>query len=458
MSFQLDMPREVREIIGRLTENGYEAYAVGGCVRDALLHRVPKDWDITTSATPEEIKALFPKTIDTGIEHGTVTVLRNRQGFEVTTYRLDGEYEDCRHPKEVTFTKSLKEDLKRRDFTINAMAYNDDTGLVDLFNGLEDLENGIIRCVGDPTERFTEDALRVFRAVRFAAQLGFAIEPKTREGMRDLSGNLKRVSAERIREELTKLLLSEHPEELVTASECGMTAFWLPEWDQMLKTPQENVHHCFDVAGHTLAALKALHGFPEYKELTAKEQTTLSYAVLLHDCAKPACKSYGPDGVAHFYGHQKLSGEYTDRILHRLKFDNDTIAIATRLVYNHDTRFSVDRSNIETAVRKLANRIGTDNIPLLILIQRADTLAQAPAYHAESLSVLEKMQAAHSKILSEGQSVELKTLAVKGADLIAAGRTPGPELGRILSMLLDDVLEHPEHNNKAYLMELAERF
>ncbi|MBO7631761.1 MAG: CCA tRNA nucleotidyltransferase, partial [Lachnospiraceae bacterium] len=202
MAFSILLPENVKRIIRTLETAGFEAYAVGGCVRDALFDRVPQDWDITTSALPEEVKGLFPRTVDTGIEHGTVTIMLGQEGYEVTTYRIDGKYEDCRHPDSVTFTRSLKEDLLRRDFTINAMAYNESTGLVDLFGGIEDLQAGIIRAVGNPTERFSEDALRILRAVRFAAQLGFTIEPETKQAMKTLSGNLKVVSAERIREEL----------------------------------------------------------------------------------------------------------------------------------------------------------------------------------------------------------------------------------------------------------------
>lgn len=457
MAFRLTLPEKVRKLILIIEKAGYEAYAVGGCVRDAVLGRVPQDWDITTSATPEQIKALFPHTVDTGIAHGTVTVLLGREGFEVTTYRIDGAYEDCRHPKEVTFTRSLEEDLKRRDFTVNAMAYNDKTGLVDLFGGREDLSNGIIRAVGDPDERFREDALRIFRAIRFAAQLGFAIDPETERAMSSFAGNLQAVSAERIREELTKLLGSEHPEELIRASELGLTGYWLPEWDEMLKTGQENIHHIYDVGRHTVESIRAMHLGETYRNADRHTRTVLDYTMLLHDCAKPGCKTYYEDGSAHFKGHEHASAKLGHTVLRRLKFDNETIDTAEKLIDNHDCRLKLKNQKIDHLLRRIMNRIGTDNMPLLFAVQRADAYAQAPAYLAGSLTAIERMEEACRRIVSEEQCVSLKTLAVKGADLMALGFAPGPKLGEILTGLLEDVLEFPEHNTKEYLLEAARK-
>ena len=249
---KLRLPEAVTSIIRTLESHGYEAYAVGGCVRDSLLGRAPSDWDITTSALPAQVKRLFRRTVDTGLQHGTVTVLMENEGYEVTTYRVDGVYEDGRHPKEVTFTASLEEDLKRRDFTINAMAYNPGTGIVDLFSGMTDMEHKIIRCVGDPLERFTEDALRIMRAVRFSAQLGFSIQDQTKQALSVLAPNLKLVSAERIRTELVKLLVSPHPDYLRTAYEAGITRIFFPEWDACMETPQNTPHHCYSVGEHIL--------------------------------------------------------------------------------------------------------------------------------------------------------------------------------------------------------------
>ena len=291
----IQLPGKVKFIIDTLTDAGWEAYAVGGCVRDSVLGRVPGDWDITTSASPEQIKGLFPKTVDTGIQHGTVTVLEGGEGFEVTTYRIDGEYQDMRHPSEVVFTSDLMEDLKRRDFTINAMAYNEKEGLIDAFDGIKDLQEKKIRCVGNPEDRFGEDALRMMRAVRFAAQLGFTIEDRTRQSMVSLAGNLGAVSPERIQTELVKLLISDHPEEMRTLYETGMTAVFLPEFDAMMDTPQNNRHHCYNVGEHTIAALQNI-----------RPDKVLRLTMLFHDVAKPVCKSQDENGIYHFYGHPNL--------------------------------------------------------------------------------------------------------------------------------------------------------
>ena len=272
---KIQLPEKVHNIIETLQSAGYEAYAVGGCVRDSLLGRTPNDWDITTSARPEETKRLFPRTIDTGIQHGTVTVMMNKEGFEVTTYRIDGEYEDSRHPKEVTFTASLEEDLKRRDFTINAMAYNEQDGLVDIFGGIRDIKAGVIRCVGNAEERFTEDALRMLRAVRFSAQLGYRIEEATRDAIRRLAPSLQRISAERIQTELVKLVTSPHPDYLRIAYETGITKEVLPEFDLCMETPQNNPHHCYNVGEHILHSM-----------LAVEPDKVLRLGMLFHDIGK----------------------------------------------------------------------------------------------------------------------------------------------------------------------------
>ena len=320
------LPEKVTYIIDTLTQHGFEAYAVGGCVRDTMLGRIPMDWDITTSAKPEQVKALFRHTIDTGIQHGTVTVMLEHEGFEVTTYRIDGEYEDARHPKEVQFTSNLLEDLKRRDFTINAMAYNDRDGLVDAFDGVGDLERGVIRCVGAAVERFAEDALRMLRAVRFASQLGFTIEDRTREAIVSLAPNIAKVSAERIQIEMVKLLTSGHPELLRTAYETGLTAVFLPEFDEMMKTPQNNPHHKYNVGIHTIEAMKQI-----------KAEHIYRWTMLLHDEGKPTARVEGPD-KDHFKMHPVIGEEMARKILRRLKLDNQTIKQVTTLDRWHDRR------------------------------------------------------------------------------------------------------------------------
>ena len=275
----INIPQKAAQILRTLNAAGYEAYVVGGCVRDSMLNRVPGDWDITTSALPEQVKELFHRTVDTGIQHGTVTVMMDKEGFEVTTYRVDGEYHDGRHPDAVTFTRSLEEDLKRRDFTINAMAYHPEHGLVDLFGGMEDIDQKIIRCVGNPVERFTEDALRMLRAVRFSAQLGFTVEENTKAALARMAGNLEHVSAERIQTELVKLLVSDHPDYLRTAWETGLTREFLPEFDACMETKQNTPHHCYTVGEHILKSLTEI-----------ENDRLLRITMLLHDIAKPVVK------------------------------------------------------------------------------------------------------------------------------------------------------------------------
>lgn len=437
---KIQLPEKVHQIITTLKNHGYEAYAVGGCVRDSILGRKPEDWDITTSATPMETKALFARTFDTGIEHGTVTVLMEKEGFEVTTYRIDGEYEDSRHPKEVQFTRSLSEDLLRRDFTINAMAYNEEEGLVDLFGGAEDLEKGVIRCVGNAVERFSEDALRMMRAVRFSAQLGFAIEEETKKAIRLLAPTLRNISAERIQAELVKLLISAHPERIREAYELGITEVVLPEFDAMMRTEQETPHHCYNVGEHTIHALQSV-----------APDKVLRLTMLFHDMGKPAKKTVDDAGVAHFKGHAPVSEQMTKDIMHRLKFDNDTLRKVTKLVYYHDYRMPAQAGN----VRRAMNKIGEDLFPYYMQVRRADTDAQSDYRKEEKYANLEGIEMLYTEIVEKRQCVSLKDLAVTGKDLIAAGVKPGPRLGEILDRLLKDVIEEPEHNEKEYLLCLA---
>lgn len=434
------LPDKVKRIIDTLELHGYEAYAVGGCVRDSILGRKPQDWDITTSAKPEQVKALFAHTIDTGIQHGTVTVMIDHEGFEVTTYRIDGEYEDARHPKEVLFTSNLLEDLKRRDFTINAMAYNDKDGMVDAFDGIGDLKRGIIRCVGDAKERFSEDALRMLRAVRFAAQLGFVIEEETRRAVCILAPNIAKVSAERIQVELIKLLVSEHPELILTAYETGLTKIFLPEFDDMMETEQRNPHHIYSVGGHTIEALK--HTAPD---------KILRLAVLFHDVAKPECIVTDAEGVNHFYGHPQAGAQKTRQILRRLKFDNDTTDAVCRLVEWHDDNPELSERN----VRRAMHRIGLEQYPGLFAVKRADILAQSDYQREEKLAYVADYERIYEAVMEQEQCVTIKDLAVNGSDLIAAGMQQGRELGVVLKTLLERVLDEPELNTKEQLLALA---
>lgn len=452
----MEIPDKVAYIITTLMEHGFEAYAVGGCVRDTILGRVPGDWDITTSARPEQVKELFKRTIDTGIQHGTVTVMLEKEGFEVTTYRIDGEYEDSRHPKSVEFTTNLIEDLKRRDFTINAMAYNPATGIVDAFDGMGDMERKLIRCVGEAEERFDEDALRMLRAVRFAGQLGFSIHEDTKKAICKKAETLKNISAERIRVELDKLLTSQNPELLMTALETGMTQVILPEWDVMVATEQNNPHHVYSVGNHTIKVLEAVRdiwkkqGCSENK----KRYSILCWAAFLHDCGKPQAKIQDEKGIDHFYGHEETGSQLAKEILRRLKFDNYTIDIVTRLVKWHDYRFG----GKPVAVRRAASKIGTDLMEDLFLLQRADILGQNPRTWEEKLSRLSEVEKTYQEIRKAGECLSLKELQVNGRDLIEHGFTPGKELGEVLEGLLSQVLKNPEKNEKETLLLLAEEY
>lgn len=435
---KIALPEKVSFIINTLMRAGYEAYAVGGCVRDVMLNRTPMDWDITTSAKPHEVKQLFGHTIDTGILHGTVTVMLEQEGFEVTTYRIDGEYEDARHPKEVSFTSDLLEDLKRRDFTINAMAYNDTQGLVDAFDGVGDLKRGIIRCVGRATERFSEDALRMLRAVRFSAQLGFVLEEETRAAIVELAPNIAKVSAERIQMELVKLLTSNHPEEIRTAYETGLTAVFLPEFDRMMETAQNNPHHCYTVGEHTLMALQGVEA-----------DKVLRLTMLLHDVAKPVCHTTDENGIDHFYGHPQKGSEMARMILRRLKFDNDTTDRVSALVRWHDDNPELS----PRSVRRAISRIGLERYPALFAVKRADTLAQSTYCREEKLTYLDAYEALYHEVMEKQQCLTIKQLAVTGSDLIEAGMQPGKEIGSVLKQLLELVLEAPELNTKEKLLK-----
>lgn len=434
---KINLPEQVKWIIDELNRQGYEAYAVGGCVRDAILGREPQDWDITTNAKPGQVKAVFPRTIDTGIQHGTVTVMADHVGYEVTTYRIDGEYEDCRHPKEVSYTSNLLEDLKRRDFTINAMAYNKETGLVDAFDGAGDLKRGIIRCVGVAEERFTEDALRMLRALRFAAQLGFVIEDATRAAIMKLAGNLRKVSAERIQAELTKLLVSDHPEEMREVYRTGISAVILPEWDRMMETEQRNPHHCYSVGEHTLAAL----GWVPPKKV-------LRYAALLHDVAKPQCRTTDENGIDHFHGHPEQGAQLARKIMRRLKMDNATTDAVCGLVKYHDRNPELSKKS----VRRMVYRIGKQYYPQLFVLKKADILAQSSYRQQEKLAALAQYESFYREIIKDQECLSLKELAVTGSDLIAAGMKPGKEIGEVLQKLLELVIDDPGKNTKEYLL------
>ena len=395
---RIEMPGPVEGILRELRTHGYEAFAVGGCVRDVLLGREPGDWDITTSARPEQVKAVFGKTVDTGLQHGTVTVIRNRVGYEITTYRIDGEYEDGRHPKEVIFTADLREDLRRRDFTINAMAYSHETGLVDAFGGLEDLKAGRIRCVGNAVERFTEDALRMLRAVRFSAQLGFSIEEKTWEALQELAPNLAMVSKERILTELTKTLLSDRPENVCLIESAGLIPYISKTFRAVLG---EELEERLKKSG----ALPASRG--------------VRFAALLLNAGE----------------------ENAGRILRELKSDRETMDKTRLLVRWFSREIGQAPADIRRVMSAMEDTLFDD------LLTLRETL------RPEEARKMQEIRKTAAGIRERGECIRLRQLAVTGADLIACGLQPGPELGKTLNQLFEGVLEHPEWNQKETLLK-----
>lgn len=430
---KIQLPKDVDYIIKELQKNGYEAYAVGGCVRDVIVGREPEDWDITTSASPLEVKGIFKRTIDTGIIHGTVTVMLDKNGYEVTTYRIDGEYEDNRHPKEVTYTPYLSEDLMRRDFTINAMAYNEDSGLVDIFEGLKDLKGQRIRCVGSAEMRFDEDALRILRAVRFSAQLGFEIDKGTLAAAERKAENLKNISAERIRTELNKLLLSPNPERLLMAYELGITAVILPEFN-FLMTKNLKVQEKNEPFGSfSLSCIRGLREqvLPSGKE-KEKESFILSWTLLL----------------------QGLRPEQGREVLKRLKFDNETIDYVYRLLTWSEHEFLL----MPWEMRKAVNAMGKDIMDMLFFIKEVRILTEKGSTNNSKGQELNTARALYHEIIAKNECVELKELRINGKDLIELGFRPGKAMGTVLGELLQSVLKDPELNTKEKLSLMAGKY
>ena len=434
---RIKLPTTVKLILDGLHTHGYAAYVVGGCVRDSILNREPDDWDITTSALPYQIKQCFQRTIDTGIQHGTVTVLVGSRACEVTTYRIDGEYSDSRHPDSVTFTRNLEEDLLRRDFTINAMAYNEEEGLIDLYGGMKDLQRKKICCVGNAQDRFAEDALRILRAVRFSAQLHFGIDRLTALAMMDQAGSLQNISAERICSELIKLICSDHPEYLRVAYEAGITRVILPEFDAMMETPQNSPYHIYNVGDHTLAAMQH----------TRNDKVT-RLAMLLHDVGKPSCKTMDAYGNDHFAGHADAGVGIATDIMRRLKLDNDTILKVRTLIQYHDWWMKADEKEIRRALHTVSKQL----FPLLLDIQQADTMGKSEYRRDERLRRIAQVGRYAADILQRGDAIDLKDLAVNGEDMMSLGVPAGPGIGKLLHAALDLVLDNPYLNTREYLM------
>lgn len=439
---KINIPKEVEMILNTLYKNGYDGFVVGGCVRDSLLNRIPKDWDITTNAKPDKVMCIFEefKVIPTGLKHGTVTIIIDNKHFEVTTYRIEGNYSDNRRPDNVEFTDNLLKDLSRRDFTINSMAYNNNKGLIDPFMGLIDLSERKIRCVGDPNTRFNEDALRMLRAVRFSSQLGFEIESMTKESIKKNSSLLRNVSMERINVEFNKILLSEVPskgiENLIVTD---LINYIMPELKNTIGFDQHNPHHDKDVFHHTMAVLDS-----------TESDLILRLAALLHDIGKPHSFTIDKDNIGHFYNHHKKGMEIAGKILKRLKYDKKTIDAVKILVKEHMNKLN---ETTHKSVKRLINRVGIDNTARLFKLQIADIKGSKTPHDFSNIVRTIKL---YEKILKEKQPLSVKELDISGYDLIELGVPKGKEIGIVLRYLLEMVLEKPELNKKEILIKEAQ--
>lgn len=443
MKFKINIPADANELIHTIQNNGHSAYIVGGCVRDSILGRTPHDWDICTSATPDEILELFNdrKIIETGLQHGTVTIVINGEPYEITTYRIDGIYSDNRRPDTVTFTDKLVEDLRRRDFTINAMAYNDEEGLIDPFNGLSDIKEERIQCVGSAKERFGEDALRILRAIRFASQLDFVIEPGTNWEIHQQYKSLENISIERINSEFCKIALSDSfCVELLLYKDAF--SLFIPELKDMFDFPQNNPYHAYDVFEHTIHAL----------EKCDSDDLAVRLAVFFHDFGKPHSFQDGEDGYRHFKGHGRVSADLADSIMKRLRFDNETRSNVVELVYYHDATFEVGNKY----VKRWLNKIGENQFRRLLEVRKADIRGQKPDYEEERIEKVNNIERLLEEVLQENECFSLKNLAVNGKDLISIGYKTGKELGNTLNILLQMVIDGDCSNEKEKLLQEAE--
>lgn len=442
---KIEIPSGANEIIHSLQNNGYEAFLVGGCVRDSILGRPIHDYDITTSATPDEMMKVFKdkRIIETGLQHGTITIVINGEGYEVTTYRIDGNYSDSRRPDSVTFTRSLEEDLKRRDFTINAMAYNNEVGLIDPFNGMEDIKYHKIRCVGRAEDRFSEDALRILRAIRFASQLGFVLEPDTDWNISKMYKNLEDISIERINSEFCKIAASsDFCVQMVLYHE--VFSLFIPEIKDMFGFQQNNPYHMYDVWNHTVHAVHAVQAYECDCEpdLNSRDLIT-SLAVFFHDIGKPHCYQDGEDGIRHFKGHGRVSADMTNEIMKRLRFDNDTREKVVELVYYHDATFEVGKKYI----KRWLNKIGEEQFRRLLNVRRADIKAQAYIEQESRLQKIDNIEYILEEVLQDDECFSLKDLAVNGKDvmdtmLIKSGKEVGYWLNEILTRVIDGRLKN----------------
>lgn len=436
------LPKNVKLIIDILNKNGFEAFVVGGCVRDSIIGLTPHDWDICTNAKPEEIKKCFANfnTFDSGIKHGTISIVIDGEVYEVTTYRIDGTYSDNRRPDSVTFTSDITKDLARRDFTVNAMAYNEQYGLLDPYGGRNDLSEKIIRCVGNSDFRFNEDALRIIRALRFASVYDFVIENETSESISKNADLLKNIAVERISVEFNKLLCGNGAEEILNKYR-DVIAVFIPEIKPMFDYNQHTKHHNRDLWCHTTYSVKSI----DYTPL-------LRMSMLLHDIGKPKACKRDEDGTCHFKGHPKYSAEMAETILRRLKYPTEFIETCVTLIKYHDVRFNGSKRQL----RHVMSAIGDKNVELLLKIQRADIMAQSDYKHKEKLEKLNLACIVYEEILADKDCFTLKQLEINGNDIKKLGVTEGVKIGKILKMLLSLVIEDKLENEKSALLNKAE--
>lgn len=432
----IKIPSSARFVLNRLESAGFQAFIVGGCVRDSVLGKQPHDWDICTDALPEQVIEVFGEanTIPTGIKHGTVSVKCDGALYEVTTFRVDGEYHDGRHPDNVTFVRSLQDDLARRDFTINAMAYNESRGLVDPFGGCQDCQKQLIRAVGNPDDRFTEDALRILRAIRFSAVLGFSIEADTKKAMSRHLDKLQNISKERIGSELYKTVTAPCAALALQTDNGAVIRYICPELDACYGCEQNNRYHYLDVYNHTMMALanaECCHRFPD-----EWADGYVRMALLLHDIGKPESKTTDENGYDHFYGHAEISAQKAEEVLRRFRYSNSFIDTVVSLIRAHDVEFTPTKP----CARRMFNKFGAEQLHRLLKLRECDNRAHTPDAWAKFENKTIPFAAVLQQVLDEESAFSLKDLAINGHDLIAAGYKPGPQMGKLLNSLLDAVI------------------
>lgn len=437
---KMALTRGAEYILQTLESAGYEAFIVGGAVRDSIMGKTPSDYDIATNARPKEVKALFARTIDTGLKHGTVTVIINKTGFEVTTYREETGYRDMRHPDSIKYVDELSYDLVRRDFTINAMAYNPHIGVVDEYNGIRHIEEKIIHCVGVPEDRFKEDALRMLRAIRFAATLDFELSDEVIKAIRKCAVLIKNVSCERILEEINKILICDRPSKIKLLYETGLMKYIIPELCICFDTVQNNKYHIYNVGDHIM---KAVDNTPN--------DLVLRWSALLHDIGKPECISRDNAGINHFYGHHRESVRIAKDVLHKLRMDNDSINDILVLVENHDVRIDTNPAS----VKRMLARTGENLFLKLLLLQEADNRAKNLKFLDDKLSKLHAVYDQCQRIILEHQPYQISHLQINGRDLLKIGFKAGREIGDMLKLLLDEVVIDPSLNSREYLIKRA---